>query len=236
MVCDIAARLACVFPTDAAMLAVMVVPIFSPKTIAQAMLNGIQPMLSMMSVIAIVADDDWSTSVRIVPNARNNNTEPKPCADHAVTNSSTSGVWRKSGTDSFMNERPKNKRLKPTISSPIFLRLLRFELENKKPSNIKGIASTDMSALKPSHDTIHAVIVVPMLAPMITLIACVRVSSPALTKLTTITVVADDDWIIDVTPTPVRTPFRGLDVIAERKPRSFSPAAFCKPELIRFMP
>ena len=26
------------------------------------------------------------------------------------------------------------------------------------------------------------------------------------------------------------------DVIAERKPRSFSPAAFCKPELIRFMP
>ena len=58
MVCDIAARLACVFPTEAAMLAVMVVPIFSPSTMAQAIPNGIHPMLSIMSVIAMVADED----------------------------------------------------------------------------------------------------------------------------------------------------------------------------------
>ena len=58
MVCDMAALLAWVFPTEAAMLAVMVVPIFSPNTIAHAMLNGIQPMLSMIRVIAIVADED----------------------------------------------------------------------------------------------------------------------------------------------------------------------------------
>ena len=58
IVCDIAARFACVFPTEAAMFAVIVVPMFSPKTIAHAMLNGIHPMLNMMSVMAIVADED----------------------------------------------------------------------------------------------------------------------------------------------------------------------------------
>ena len=93
-----------------------------------------------------------------------------------------------------------------------------------------------MSALKPSHDTIHAVTVVPMFAPIITPMACVSVSNPAFTKLTTITVVADEDWMIDVTPTPVKTPLSGLDVMAERKPRNLSPAAFCNPELMRFIP
>ena len=58
MVCDNAARFAEGLPTDAAMLAVIVVPIFSPRTIAQAIGKGIHPMLSMIRVIAIVADDD----------------------------------------------------------------------------------------------------------------------------------------------------------------------------------
>ena len=78
MVCDIAARLACVLPTDAAIFAVMVVPIFSPNTIAHAMWKGIHPMLSIMRVMAMVADDDCSTNVKTVPNAKNNSTEPKP--------------------------------------------------------------------------------------------------------------------------------------------------------------
>ena len=39
-------------------------------------------------------------------------------------------------------------------------------------------------------DTIQAVIVVPILAPMITPTACVRFRTPALTNPTTITVVA----------------------------------------------
>ena len=78
MVWDIAARLACVLPTEAAMFAVIVVPMFSPSTIAHAMLKGIQPRLNMIRVMAIVADDDCSTNVKTVPNARNRSTEPKP--------------------------------------------------------------------------------------------------------------------------------------------------------------
>jgi hypothetical protein len=61
---------------------------------------------------------------------------------------------------------------------------------------------------------------------MITPIACPRDSSPALTKLTTITVVADEDWMIDVIPSPVITPLNGLEVIADRKLLSLSPDAF----------
>ena len=78
IVCDIAARLACVLPIEAAILAVIVVPMFSPNTMAQAMPNGIQPILNMMSVMAMVAEEDWRTRVRIVPKRRNNNTEPNP--------------------------------------------------------------------------------------------------------------------------------------------------------------
>ena len=135
-----------------------------------------------------------------------------------------------------MNERPRNRRQKPTISSPIFLRWFFFEFEKRKPKSIKGTARMEMSALKPSQDTIHAVTVVPMLAPIITPMACAKVSRPAFTKLTTITVVADEDWMTVVIPKPVNTPLRGLEVMAERKPLSLSPAAFCKPELIRFIP
>jgi hypothetical protein len=50
------------------------------------------------------------------------------------------------------------------------------------------------------------------------------------------TVVADDDCINAVIPNPVITPLKGFDVIADKKPLSLSPAAFCKPELIKFIP
>ena len=122
IVCDIAARLACVLPTDAAILAVIVVPIFSPSTIAHAMWKGIQPILSMMSVIAIVADDDCSTKVRIVPKTRKMSTDPKPWLAQVFTNSNTCGVSLRSGTDSFINESPRKRRQNPTISSPMFWR------------------------------------------------------------------------------------------------------------------
>ena len=47
-------------------------------------------------------------------------------------------------------------------------------------------------------------------------IACRSVISPALTKLTTMTVVALLDWMSAVTPTPVNTPLKRLRVMAPR--------------------
>ena len=60
---------------------------------------------------------------------------------------------------------------------------------------------------------IHAVSVVPILAPIITLIAWARVSKPALTKETVITVVAVLDCTAAVTKTPVNMPVKRLVVI-----------------------
>ena len=52
-----------------------------------------------------------------------------------------------------------------------------------------------MSTLKPNRAMTQAVNVVPTLAPIITAIDWPRVISPAFTKLTTITVDADELWI-----------------------------------------
>ena len=82
----------------------------------------------------------------------------------------------------------------------------------------------------------QAVNVVPTLAPMITAMDCVRVIRPALTKLTTITVDADEDWINAVIRKPVMVPVRRLRVMAPRMFRRRSPAAFCRPSLITFIP
>jgi len=75
-----------------------------------------------------------------------------------------------------------------------------------------------------------------MLAPIMTPTDWVRVSSPAFTKLTTITVVALDDWIMPVTKAPVSTRLRGLEVMALNMERILSPATFCNESLIIFIP
>ena len=82
----------------------------------------------------------------------------------------------------------------------------------------------------------HAVNVVPTLAPMMTPIEPTRSSKPALTKLTTITVVAEELWIMVVINRPVITPFTRLDVIAVRMVLILLPATFCKASLIIFIP
>ena len=61
---------------------------------------------------------------------------------------------------------------------------------------------------------IQAVKVVPMLAPMMTEMACASVSRPALTNETVITVVAVDDWTEAVTTEPVNNPVKRLEVMA----------------------
>ena len=63
-------------------------------------------------------------------------------------------------------------------------------------------------------DIIQAVRVVPILAPMITDMACASVSKPAFTKDTVITVVAVDDCTDTVISIPVRTPVKRFVVIA----------------------
>ena len=77
---------------------------------------------------------------------------------------------------------------------------------------------------------------VPILAPMITPTACDNFMIPEFTKPTTITVVAEDDWITAVTPAPKSTAFIGFEVRFSRIFSSFPPETFARPSPIAFIP
>ena len=128
------------------------------------------------------------------------------------------------------------RKEKPKMNSPMDLRLLLPEKMSGRAMAKSGRAKAAISTLNPKIEMIQAVTVVPILAPIMTLMDSASVSNPAFTKLTTITVVAEEDWIRAVINTPVKTPVTRLVVIAVRILRNLSPATFCKPSLIIFIP
>ena len=108
----------------------------------------------------------------------------------------------------------------------------------------KGAASAKMMSGKTNSPElqprprrmIQEVMVVPMLAPMTTAMAPASVRRPELTKLTTMTVVAVEDWMAAVTAAPVAIPLKVLLVILPIMLRILLPATFWRPSLISFMP
>ena len=59
---------------------------------------------------------------------------------------------------------------------------------------------------------------------------------PELTKPTTMTVVAEEDWITAVTTTPSKKPFRRLEVSLVRMDLSRLPAHFSRADPMMLMP
>lgn len=84
------------------------------------------------------------------------------------------------------------------------------------PMRNAGQTTLTMLKEKPA-DMIQALNVVPMLAPIITEMACVSVKRAAFTKDTVITVVAAEDWTATVTRAPVATPEKRFVVIAPKR-------------------
>ena len=74
------------------------------------------------------------------------------------------------------------------------------------------------------------------MAPMMTQTAWFSVIIPALTKPTTITVVAEEDWTAVVISAPTRIPMSGLEVSRSRTVFICPPAAASRPELIICIP
>ena len=104
-----------------------------------------------------------------------------------------------------------------------------FEKRNGRAMAIENRESIVISTEKPNKATIQPVTVVPILAPSITPMAEIRFIRPAFTNETTMTVVADDDWITTVIKKPVSTDNNLLPVIISRVFLSFPDADFCKP-------
>ncbi len=71
---------------------------------------------------------------------------------------------------------------------------------------------------------------------MIIQTACFKVIMPELTKPTTMTVVAEEDWITAVIPAPTATPRKRLDVRRSRICFIRLPAASSSPALIICIP
>ena len=85
-------------------------------------------------------------------------------------------------------------------------------------------------------ETTHAVIVVPIFAPIITPTACTSVNTPALTKPTTITVVAPELCIMAVIRAPSIIAVNLLSVILLKNCCILPPAVFCIPSAIICIP
>ena len=81
-----------------------------------------------------------------------------------------------------------------------------------------------------------AVMVVPMLAPIMIHTACRSFIIPELTKPTTITVVAEEDWITAVIAAPTSTPRKRFEVSFSRICFIRLPAAASSPEDIICIP
>ncbi len=97
------------------------------------------------------------------------------------------------GIELDMEFNPRNRRPNPNSTSLLSRFRLRLLNISGRAKAIAVRARRDMFILKPSRATIHPVTVVPIFAPRITPIAWINSIKPAFTKLTTITVVADDD-------------------------------------------
>ena len=131
---------------------------------------------------------------------------------------------------------PINSRAKPIAVSPQTLYFL-FDLKNNGTANAKIGSVNELNLNKnPPKDTIHAVIVVPMLAPIMSPTDCRTEIIPALTKHIIITVDADDVWIKEVNSVPKAMPLKLLRVSRLNKERSCAPEALWMPSLSTFIP
>ena len=184
-----------------------------------------------------MADEDCTRQVKRVPRRINSSTDQNPNPLSEAMPSSRAGYCSKSGMAPCSSCMPTSSRARPMTVCAIDFIFSLFEKMNNKLTAAKSMGR--LNALDPSPSPsrviIQAVAVVPMLAPMMTATAPPSDINPALTKPTTITVVADDDWMTAVTAVPVRMPLSGLSVILPKMVRIRLPAAFCSPSLIIFM-
>ena len=127
---------------------------------------------------------------------------------------------------------PRNKTPRPAMICPQWCRIgfLRNTTNATPTKASSGAIAPTSSAIR------RPVTVVPMLAPMMIQTACLSVIMPEFTKPTTITVVAEEDWITAVMPAPTRTPRMRFEVSLSRMRFMRLPAAASRPALIICMP
>ena len=122
--------------------------------------------------------------------------------------------------------KPRQMVPMPFLLSPLVNMNSTMPIVPMRGARVEGLKSLmrKLSPSKPLKERIQEVMVVPTLEPMMTPTACFNVMMPELTKPTTMTVVADEDWITAVTPRPSRKPLNTLLLILARMVCSLPPA------------
>ena len=152
--------------------------------------NEIHPLPHIIMMMAKAADDDCITIVINIPATANKTMEPKPISVYSRRKANVPAS--NSGTLELMYSRPKNKSAKPMPNSAIDFVLLFLENMNGIATPISGRIKSFTFICTPKTEINQAVAVVPTLAPIITAIESASDIRPALTKLTTITVDAEE--------------------------------------------
>ena len=217
------------------------VPKFCPKIIGIAITQDTGVARVSACKIPIEAEELWIIIVIIIPTAK-----PKSGLVKAIIAFLNPCISANGAIESDISSIPNIKIAKPISIVPTFLRLLVLDAIIKiTPINAKiGEKDSGFNNLKinPALSwiavklNIHAVIVVPKLAPIITLTVLDNVIIPEFTRPMSITVTAEDDWIIAVIIAPNVKLFKGFDVIFFNICSSLPPATFSKPDDIIEIP
>ena len=116
------------------------------------------------------------------------------------------------------------RRMTPmTATTPVRVEVEKRETQPEPPSR------ADRQMIQPVTE-------VPMMAPMMTPMAWRTFIMPELTKPTHMTEVAEEDWMMEVTPVPRRIPLMALPDSLYRTISILLPATFFRPSPIRVMP
>ena len=220
--------------------AVTQVPIFCPMMIGMAALKFTAPVAHNACRIPTEAEELWMIAVSIAPNII-----PRIGFENMVKRSVNPGTSFNPLTALLIPSIPVIRMANPIRSPPIlcffsFLENIRktIPINASNGENVVGLKrlTRRLSLSSPDRLRIQDVAVVPMFAPIIIYTACLSFIMPEFTNPTTITVVAEEDWIAAVTPAPSRTAIIGLAVNFSRILSSLPPESFSRLSPKRFIP
>ena len=189
-------------------------PMPIPIRIGKAMLNSSAPVPARAWRIPTAALALWMTAVTSTPIRTPSTGLLKLVIISMNLGSERSGVM---APDIMLM--PYMRTANPSMMPPMFLCAVFFpNIQRPIPirattpvrTSVLNIEATPPPPPKLLRASTQPVMDVPRIAPSTMPIACLTCIIPEFTKPTTITDVADDDWITAVTPVPRRIPFIGF--------------------------
>ena len=222
-------------------MAVIHVPILAPITSGIAMPYVSLPVIEIDCRIPIAAAELWMIPVTIAPEKT-----PKRGFLKAVMMDTKLSISFKGSIEDDIMVIPCMRIAKPRSIEPISLffcflaammRIIPMRATmSEKQEGLRSFNTILSPESMPASDRIHAVSVVPISDPKITPTVWGSSIMPELTKPTSMTVIAEDDWMAIVMMAPIVRPLNLLSVALLRSFSSLPPAVFLRESDKSFIP